>query len=192
MQFPPSVWGPFFCHTIHIVALGYPKSPTYTDKKSAKEFYESFAFLLPCAICREHYKDHLGKNPLTPFLDSKKDLLKWTIDIHNAINKMLMKPETAPLPKKPVAAATAVPNTATAGNLPFELKNKSGVMAFQDWLDRNVKGWAKGYKNNMINKGINENSCVLGSYYVLSALTMVSNEAATSLPWLYEAVNLNY
>ena len=73
----------------------------------------------------------------------------------NGGEQMLMKPETAPLPKTPVAAAAAVPNTATAGNLPFELKNKSGVMAFQDWLDRNVKGWAKGYKNNMINKGIN-------------------------------------
>jgi hypothetical protein len=43
----------------------------------------------------------------------------------------------------------------------------------------------------MINKGINQNSCVLGSYYVLCALTMVSNEAAHSLPWLYEAVNIN-
>jgi hypothetical protein len=43
----------------------------------------------------------------------------------------------------------------------------------------------------LINKGINENSCVLGSYYVLSALTMVSSDAANSLPWLYEAVNLN-
>lgn len=93
MQFPPIVWGPFFWHTIHIVALGYPKSPTYTDKKCAKEFYESIAFLLPCAVCREHYRSHLGKNPLTPFLDTKKDLLKWTIDIHNAVNKMLKKPE---------------------------------------------------------------------------------------------------
>jgi len=44
----------------------------------------------------------------------------------------------------------------------------------------------------LINKGINENSCVLGSYYVLCALTMVSNEAANSLPWLYDAVNVNY
>lgn len=43
----------------------------------------------------------------------------------------------------------------------------------------------------MINKGINQNSCVLGSYYVLCALTMVSTEAAHSLPWLYEAVNIN-
>ena len=74
----------------------------------------------------------------------------------NGGGQMLMKPETAPLPKKPVAAAAAVPNTATAGNLPFELKNKAGVMAFQDWLDSHVKGgWAKGYKNNIINKGKN-------------------------------------
>jgi len=42
----------------------------------------------------------------------------------------------------------------------------------------------------MINKGINENSCLLGSYYVLCALTMVSSEAAITLPWLYEAVNV--
>jgi hypothetical protein len=39
-------------------------------------------------------------------------------------------------------------------------------------------------------KGINENSCLLGSYYVLCALTMVSSDAANTLPWLYEAVNV--
>ena len=93
MLFPPSVWGPFFWHTIHIVALGYPKNPTYTDKKCAKEFYESLAYLLPCNICRQHYKDNLIKNPLTPFLDSRTDLIKWTVDIHNSVNKMLEKPE---------------------------------------------------------------------------------------------------
>lgn len=92
MQFPPSVWGPFFWHTIHIVALGYPKVPTYTDKKCAKEFYESLAYLIPCAICRDHYREHLAKHPLTPSLDSRTDLIKWTIDIHNQVNQMLGKP----------------------------------------------------------------------------------------------------
>jgi hypothetical protein len=93
MQFPPSVWGPFFWHTIHIVALGYPKNPTYTDKKCAKEFYESFAFLLPCSICREHYKEYLQEKPISTFLDSRTDLIKWTIQIHNKVNKMLGKSE---------------------------------------------------------------------------------------------------
>lgn len=93
MQFPPSVWGPFFWHTIHIVALGYPKNPTYTDKKCAKEFYESLAFLLPCSICREHYKEYLKETPISTFLDSRTDLIKWTIKNHNKVNQMLGKPE---------------------------------------------------------------------------------------------------
>jgi len=92
MQFPPMVWGPFFWHTIHIVALGYPKEPTYTDKRAAKEFYEAFAFLLPCGVCRDHYTQHLRAHPIGPFLDSRRDLLKWTIMIHNEVNKMLNKP----------------------------------------------------------------------------------------------------
>lgn len=93
MQFPPSVWGPFFWHTIHITALGYSKNPTYTDKKSAKEFYESLSYLIPCPICKEHYKEYLAKNPLTPFLDSRTDLIKWTIMLHNNVNKITAKPE---------------------------------------------------------------------------------------------------
>ena len=93
MKFSPTVWGPFFWHTIHIVALGYPKNPTYTDKKSTKEFYESFVYIIPCTICRDHYKEHIAKKPLTPFLDSRSDLIRWTIDIHNSVNKMLGKPE---------------------------------------------------------------------------------------------------
>jgi hypothetical protein len=92
MQFPPTVWGPFFWHTIHIIALGYPINPTYTDKKCAKEFFESLAYLLPCGVCREHYAKHLEANPISTFVDTKKDLLKWTILIHNEVNKSLNKP----------------------------------------------------------------------------------------------------
>lgn len=93
MQFPPAVWGPFFWHTIHIVALSYPKEPTYTDKRAAKEFYESLVFLLPCPTCREHYSAHLRAKPIATFLDSRADLFRWTVSIHNEVNKMLKKPE---------------------------------------------------------------------------------------------------
>lgn len=93
MEFPPNVWGPFFWHTIHIVALGYPSSPSYIDKKSAKDFYESLQFLIPCPVCREHYRSYLQEFPITPFIDTKKDLLKWTIDLHNYANKILKKSE---------------------------------------------------------------------------------------------------
>jgi hypothetical protein len=78
---------------MHIVAIGYSKHPTYTDKKCAKEFYESLVFLIPCSVCREHYKEHLTEKPITPFLDSREDLLKWTIAIHNKVNALLNKPQ---------------------------------------------------------------------------------------------------
>ena len=92
MKVPPAVWGPLFWHTIHIVALGYPTNPTYGHKKAAKEFYESLAFLIPCPVCREHYEKHLQKNPLTPHLDRRDDLFRWTVNLHNEVNESLGKP----------------------------------------------------------------------------------------------------
>ena len=40
----------------------------------------------------------------------------------------------------------------------------------------------------LVNSGINNDNKCLGAYYVLSALTLVNYDAATSLQWLYEAV----
>ena len=43
---------------------------------------------------------------------------------------------------------------------------------------------------NFINRGINESSSSLGAMYVLSALTLVNNNAAEAMPWLYQSVAL--
>jgi hypothetical protein len=88
----PSTWGPFFWLTIHIIALGYPNEPTYTDKHAARDFFQSLGHLLPCPTCREHYKQHIAALPITPHLDRRGDLFKWTVDLHNAVNKSLNKP----------------------------------------------------------------------------------------------------
>ena len=40
----------------------------------------------------------------------------------------------------------------------------------------------------MVNTGVDKDSKCLGAYYVLGALTLVNNDAATSLPWLYQAL----
>lgn len=39
-----------------------------------------------------------------------------------------------------------------------------------------------------INSGIDRDSKALGAFYVLGALTLVNNDAAIALPWLYQAV----
>ena len=90
---PPSTWGPFFWHTMHIVSLGYPKKPSYAEKRAAKEFYESFIHLIPCPTCKLHYADNLKEIPVSPSLDTKEDLFRWTVKMHNMINKQLGKPE---------------------------------------------------------------------------------------------------
>jgi hypothetical protein len=44
---------------------------------------------------------------------------------------------------------------------------------------------------NLISKGVNSDSKALGAFYVLAALTLVSHNAATALPWLYQSVSQN-
>lgn len=41
----------------------------------------------------------------------------------------------------------------------------------------------------LVNSGINQDSKALGAYYVLAALTLVNETAASTLPWLFESVN---
>ncbi len=41
----------------------------------------------------------------------------------------------------------------------------------------------------LVNTGIDRDSQALGAYYVLGALTLVNENAATSLPWLYQSVS---
>jgi len=93
MRLPPSVWGPFFWHTIHITALGYSNEPTYAQKRSAKEFYESLVNLIPCPVCRTHYAKHIQLFPISPHLDKRVDLFRWTVQLHNEVNKSLGKPQ---------------------------------------------------------------------------------------------------
>jgi len=92
MRLPPTVWGPLFWHTIHITALGYSNEPTYSQKRAAKEFFEALAHLIPCPLCRSHYETHIQKYPISPHLDKRIDLFRWTVNLHNEVNKSLGKP----------------------------------------------------------------------------------------------------
>jgi hypothetical protein len=92
MRLPPTVWGPLFWHTIHITALGYSNEPTYSQKRAAKEFFEALGHLIPCPLCRSHYEVHIQKYPISPHLDKRVDLFRWTVNLHNEVNKSLGKP----------------------------------------------------------------------------------------------------
>lgn len=150
MHLPPESWGPFFWHTIHIVALGYPSNPSYAHKKAAKEFYESLKLLIPCAICRDHFSKHLEILPLAPHLDSRDDLFKWTNLLHNTVNKSLGKPE--------VSQAQAISYYSRLGSL-----SRSPVITPDDFLEADWKARAQG-----VATGIAVSAIAFGIYWIMN------------------------
>ena len=85
----PISWGRYGWGFIHNVALGYSETPTHSEKENYKLFFEIIGKVLPCERCRQHYNKELGLTP--PDITSRDSLFKWTVDIHNKVNKRLGK-----------------------------------------------------------------------------------------------------
>jgi hypothetical protein len=89
MGLGPDKWGVHGWKFIHHVALGYPNTPNENQKNNYKSFYTLIGSVLPCHICSDHYNEHLLIHPLTDeVLSSKINLINWTIDMHNEVNKI--------------------------------------------------------------------------------------------------------
>jgi len=95
MSISPQDWGARYWATIHSVAFWYPTEPTPQQKKAAYDFYTSLVELLPCGGCRDHYAELLQTYPLESAVINRTTLLKWTVDVHNAISASYGK---APMP----------------------------------------------------------------------------------------------
>ena len=88
----PEVWGPHFWYILHIISFEYPLNPTEYDKRIYHDFYTSLKDVIPCEMCRKHYRTHIHKYPLTPHLDTRDTLVKWVIQVHNFVNASIGKP----------------------------------------------------------------------------------------------------
>ena len=86
-----TIWGPLLWFTLHTLSFNYPEKPNYVEKQQHLLFFESLKSLLPCSICRNHYKDFLQKQPISPYLDNKNSLKRWVLDCHNNVNKLSSK-----------------------------------------------------------------------------------------------------
>ena len=88
MPIGPDKWGVHGWKFIHHVALGYPNTPTDNDINNYKSFFYILGNILPCHICSDHYNQNLLIYPLTnDVLANKTNLINWTIDMHNEVNK---------------------------------------------------------------------------------------------------------
>lgn len=88
----PDVWGKHMWYTIHFIAMDYPEQPTSEDKRNFQVFFENLHTVIPCYKCSVNYIKHLHELPInSEALKSNEGLFKWTVDLHNIVNRDLGK-----------------------------------------------------------------------------------------------------
>jgi hypothetical protein len=66
-------------------------------------------------------------------------------------------------------------------------RNSSAQLFFEDNINI-VRKLTLDILEKLVNTGVDTDSRCLGAYYILGALTIVSEEAAAALPWLYQSM----
>jgi hypothetical protein len=74
--------------------MNYPLFPNTGTKKKYYDFlYTMLPLFLPVSSMSRQYEQLLKTYPVTPYLDSRDDLVRWMHFIHNKVNQRLNKPE---------------------------------------------------------------------------------------------------
>lgn len=83
----PKLWGSDTWQAMHYIAMGYPtSSPSPSVRASYAMFFRVIGDVLPCGKCSSNYARHFADAPVELALDSRDDLFKWTVDLHNTVN----------------------------------------------------------------------------------------------------------
>ena len=93
MGLDPKIWGPHYWFFIHTVAMTYPIRPNAITKKKYYEFIQNLPLFIPVENMSGEFSKLLDKYPVTPYLDNRESLIRWTHFIHNKINQKLEKPQ---------------------------------------------------------------------------------------------------
>ena len=106
----------------------------------------------------------LNRNQLIKLVREIVDIWQYRANLSNVIKKAICYP---------------------SGN-PFQRLPNFNILQTLENLD-DVRKIILEIMENLVNTGIDKDNKCLGAYYVLGAITLVNNDAATSLPWLFEA-----
>lgn len=85
------IWGPQYWSVIHTIAFNYPNKPNDPIKKTHYKFIQDLPTFIPNQTCSRNFSRLLEIYPVLPYLDSRKDFIKWTHFIHNRVNESLGK-----------------------------------------------------------------------------------------------------
>ncbi len=91
----PNIWGKHAWNFIHIVSSSYPSNPTIYQKKAYKKFFISLKDVLPCSNCRKHFTKNIKLYNIDNYLNNRNSLFKWTVIMHNLVNKISKKKEVS-------------------------------------------------------------------------------------------------
>jgi hypothetical protein len=86
-----TIWGWMMWRLMHLVSFTYPDVPTELDKKMYMQFYISIGSIIPCKVCRLHYKQRININNMNITFNKKKKVILWLIAMHNEVNIGLNK-----------------------------------------------------------------------------------------------------
>ena len=93
MGIQPKIFGPFMWATIHYICLAAPENLNDSQKSAYKHFFTVLPFVMPCQTCGVHLLENYKTLPIDNSLSTKEDLFKWSVDLHNIVNKQLGKSE---------------------------------------------------------------------------------------------------
>ena len=86
-----NIWGSHMWFSLHTISFNYPFHPTEDEKKNYEIFFLSLQNVIPCPICKKNYIRHIQEHPIHNFLNSRKSLVYWLIDMHNMVNAEIGK-----------------------------------------------------------------------------------------------------
>ena len=81
-----NIWGPHLWFSLHTISFNYPINPTEDDKNNYYNYFNSLKEVIPCSICKKNYIRHLNEHPIKNYLNNRKSLVYWVIDMHNMVN----------------------------------------------------------------------------------------------------------
>ena len=82
------LWGPLAWNLLHCITLNSDK---HIKINKYHLLFNSLKELLPCKVCRVHYKENLKEDPVSKNKNIY-ELSKWCFKLHNKVNRSLSKP----------------------------------------------------------------------------------------------------
>lgn len=80
------IWGPAMWKACHAATFGYPERADAATMVGARAFFHGLEWIMPCDVCRTHYRALLGELPIEPHLGGRDSLARWFVEIHNRVN----------------------------------------------------------------------------------------------------------